>query len=199
MLLWPAPYQCAGVSVHSCTATLSLCVSLACGRTVGADNIIDQTRCRYVLKCLSSFETNLPGKKKKSVFCSEVQRTRLHSRILTNLFYDGLEQSSFVTLQLNPIEDVVASRLEDSKGYLHLLLCPKLKASSSLCKVRETEPACPERILGPQVPQHFSSLTSTLHPAWRRESQGSFLISSLDSSSSPNQLLKQQTSCVGTS
>lgn len=55
--------------------------------------------------------------------------------------------NSFVPLQLNPTEDVVASRLEDSKGYLHLLLCPKLKASSSLCKVRETELTCPERIL----------------------------------------------------
>lgn len=120
---WDAPSGlhpvslCAGVSVHSCTAALSLCVSLACGRTVGADNTIDQTRCRYVLKCLSSFETNHP-RKKKSVFWSEVQRVWLHSGILTSLFHDNLEQSNFVTLQLNPIEDVVASRLKDSKGYL---------------------------------------------------------------------------------
>lgn len=52
-----------------------------------------------------------------------------------------------MSLQLNPTEDVVATRLEDSKGYLRLLLRPKLKASISLCKVMELEPTCPERLL----------------------------------------------------
>lgn len=139
---------------------VSLCVLLACGKTAGGDNTIDQMRWRYVLKCLSSFKTNLQRKKIKSVFWSEVRRARLHSGILTNLFHDNLEQSSYVPLQLNQTEHVVASRLEDSKSYLHLLLCPKLKASSSLYKVRETEPACPERILC------LRYLSTSVHSLW---------------------------------
>lgn len=80
-----------------------------------------------------------------------------------------------MSLQLNLTEDVVARKQEDSKGYLRLLLCPKLKASISLCKVREMEPTHPEILLC----LRYLDTSVNLLPSFIQHEEGSLMEASL--------------------